>query len=373
MKKNEKKISRRRLWTIRAGIFLALFILAEVVLRFMGYKPGVAADFYYHSESSMEYDSVLIADEYGITHHAPNGQFITGQYLNEDGFMSAVEHTKEAMDSLRKLGKKVVLLVGDSFTQGCCPDTYQESFAYLLNESDEYEVLNFGVGGTDPLHYELIVKRYVPMLEPDLVTVAVYLGNDQMDYDRTAKPYIPVCYPVKNGPWLSSEATLRLRKPNTHFKTFAAAKEFYCTYYTLWGDENSFFEKVIRHSVILSRVYLSVKFRLELRNQQKLGNNFTREDKPPYTYNHLKEISDFCAQGDTPLLMVAIPTPMEAEENEDIKKKYNHFFNALTWHATTKNFSLDDYDGSGVGNHFNAQGHLKFKKFIQPYVENKLK
>jgi hypothetical protein len=276
------------------------------------------------------------------------------------------------MDSLRKIGKKVVLLVGDSYTNGCCPDTYQDCFASLLNESDDYEVLNFGVGGTDPLHYELVVKKYLPILKPDLVFIAVYLGNDEMAYDRTAKPNIPVCYPIKQGPWLSSEAPIHLRKANTYFKNFKEAEDFYFTYYSLWSDRSNFFEKTIRHSILLSRVYLKWKERRENKRVAAKGVLFDVPEKPPFTYNHLKEIETFCQEKNTPTLFVAIPSPADANNKINLKQKYGHLFNEITWYSKVSNLSYSDYDGRSEGNHFNNQGHLKFTQFVRPLLESKL-
>lgn len=364
-KVKDSKPGRWKVFRIRLTIFIIFFVLAEIVLRIMGYKPGVAADFYYHS-GDLVHDNVLYGDEMGITHHRQNGQFLNDQRINKEGFFSEVEYTKQAMDSLRRQGKKIVLLVGDSFTQGCCPDSYKECFAYRLNQSNKYEVLNFGVGGTDPLHYELIVKKYLPLLQPDAVMVAVYLGNDRMDYDRTPKPYIPVCYPVKNGPWLSSEAYINLAPANTYFKSFKESREFYFTYYSLRGDNARWYEKVIRPSIILSRIYLYFK----ISNAERT--DFPELDylpgKPPYTYEHLKTIQELCADSKTPVLFTAIESPEDIAAKVNSKKKYAYFFKELPWHLA-KDIPIENYDGVNSGNHYTAVGHRKFANFARPLLE----
>jgi hypothetical protein len=365
---NPEKPGRWKVFRIRLQIFIALFIVVEIVLRIMGYKPGVADDFYYNS-GDLVHDNILFGDEMGITHHRSSGRFLNDQQINKEGYFSEIEFTMEAMDSLRKRGKKVVLLVGDSYTQGCCPDSYTKSFAYRINQSDDYEVLNFGVGGTDPLHYELVVKKYLPLLKPDLVLVAVYLGNDRMAYDRTPKPFVPVCYPVKNGPWLSSEAYINLAPANTYFKSFEEACEFFFTYYSLRGKNAKWYEKIIKHSIILSRIYLH--FKIQAAEKDMASKLYRSPEKPPFTYNHLKEIQRFCGTNSTPVVFAAIESPEDMTNQVNSRKEYGYFFNEIKWHLP-EGIQLDDYDGLQHGNHFTASGHGKFAKFLKPLIQKAL-
>ena len=374
----QKETSKRKKWwrilKIQCLVFLILFVLLEIGLRLAGFKPGVLDDWYYQS-GEVEWDPVLYGDEMGITHHRQSGNFIPDQVLNKEGFMSEVEYTAGAMDSLRARGKKVILLVGDSYTQGCCAESYRRSFAHLLNNSEEYEVLNFGVGGTDPLHYELVVKKYLPLLKPDLVSVNVYLGNDQMDYDRTPKPFIPVCYPVKNGPWLSSEAFTNLRPENTYFKNFEGAKKFFYTYYSLNSEDATWYEKVIRKSIIFSRIYLYIRLRrASSKHQEKYPVNRDpyAQYKPPFTYQHLKEIERFCLENNTPVLFTAIPSPEHIINGEDLKRKFHHLFEDLRWDCVS-GIVPEDYDGKKHSNHFIDSGHRKYATFLKQKMEEVLK
>ncbi|MFK7787809.1 MAG: hypothetical protein AB8B56_21990 [Crocinitomicaceae bacterium] len=361
--KSKKKVRRTQLL-----VFLVLFILAEIVLRLLGYKPGVLNDHYYQP-GEVSYLPILYADEMGITHHKTKEFFYEDQVMNEEGFFSDVPYTKRAMDSLRRAGKKVVFLVGDSYASGCCPGSYEMSFAYLLNQSEEYEVLNFGVGGTDPLHYELVVKKYLPMLEPDLIVVPVYFGNDIMPYDRTPKPFIPVCYPVDEGHWMSSEPYFNLRKPNTYFKNFEEAKDFYYTYYSLRSDESNWFERTIAHSIILTRIYLYAKIKLgEIGQGDK---RYIPPKEPPFSYNHLKAIDDFCAENTTPVVFTAIESPVDISGGVNSRKQYHYVFNELKW-SYPKTISLDDYDGSHIGAHYNEAGQKKYTDFLRPKIEKML-
>lgn len=331
-------------------------------------KPGVLEDQFY-LDGIAEYDPILVGDEVGITHYAQQGSYSDRDLINEEGFFSEIEFTAEAMDSIRDLGKKIVLLVGDSYTSGCCADAYSQSFAGLLTGSDEYEILNFGVGGTDPLQYELVVKKYLPLLKPDAVVVVSYLGNDEMPYDRTPKPLIPICYPIKDGHWLNSEYPIYYNRADTHLENFEDAKAFYYTYYSLRSEQSNFFEKLIRPSIILSKVYLFL--RITSRHYKLDDEIYTPHVHPRFSYNHFKAIADFCQGEDVPVEFTTIASPVDIENNVEVRKEYNYFFNEIEWDLP-ENLSLDDYDGMSIVSHFNNLGHRKYADFLHPLILKQL-
>ncbi len=361
------KESKLSIWKKRLIVFVVLFLVAEIALRFVGYKPGVIEDFYFH-RGELQYDSLLYADEVGITHVVPGETLIVGGKVNSEGFFSRIEYTKASMDSIRGSGKKVVMLIGDSYTQGCCADEYNGTFAHLLNQSNEYEVLNFGIPGADPVQYRLIVEKYVPILEPDLILVAVYGGNDILEYNRTAKPFVPLAYPIKKGPWLNSEGPIYLTKQGTYFKTFDEAKAHYFKYFSLWSDESTFFERTIRYSVIFSRPYLKWKTRVrfeEIKHQmpKKLDNmSFSKEN--------LEKLSVFSKKHNIPVQYALIPSPSDILNRVDLKKKYDFVFGSLPYHFPEK-LLIEDYDGTEDANHFNNEGHRKYAMFLSTLIETK--
>ncbi len=368
----ERASKRRRRWKvfrIRLVIFLIFWFLIEVTMRMLGYKPGVIVDAYYQ-EGEAIYDPILLADSNGVTRHSRTGVFYAGQFINEQGYFSKVNFTRQAMDSLRREGKKVVMLVGDSYAAGCCIPDFDQTFANRINASDEYEVLNLGVGGVDPLHYELVIKKFLPVLKPDLVLVTVFLGNDEMSYDRTPKPYIPVCYAIKNGFWFSSEANIGLAQPNEYFRNFDEASDFYFNYYSLRSSRVAWYEKVIRNSILASRFYLLSK---QLLRKWELGDQrYSPPEKPLFTYQHLNNINTYCGEHDTPVIFTGIPCPTDISGEIDVRTEYAHLFGDLPW-SSPKGLSSDDYLGPQVGDHFNTSGHHKFADFLLPLIENQLK
>ena len=369
MKQGKSRLSWK--WIrIQIIILLGLFIFVEVLLRIFGFRPGVVDKrFYVRDPHPIQYDSILYADSFGITHHLPTGQFINGQILNSEGYFSAIEYTEQSMDSVRNENKKIIMLVGDSYTQGCCASNYQKSFAALLNNRKQ-EVLNFGVGGTDPLHYRLQVERYVPELKPDVVVIAVYLGNDIMPYDRSVKPYVPVCYPVKNGYWISSEKPFHLDTVDTAFRNFNEVRQFYYKHYSLHGTDNSFFEKSIKWSVIFSTIYLKFKELFRAKEFWKIMP--PRLAKPKYTARHLEAIRNYCASLNTPVIFAAIPSPIDIRKRVDLPAAYDFLFEGVTVYFPD-DIRKSDYDGQKIGNHFKDSGHEKYANFLNQLIQLKLK
>lgn len=362
------KESKWTIWKYRVAIFIALFLLLELCLRIVGLKPGVIDDFYFH-QGKVVFNPVLYGDEKGISHFESDATVIINGVINSQGFMSEVDFTKESVDSIRNTGKKTIMLIGDSYTQGCCADAFKNTFANLLNKSTDYEILNFGIPGADPLQYRLIVEKYAELLQPDLILVAVYGGNDIMEYNRTAKPFIPLAYPVKNGPWLNSEGPIYLTVQGTYFKNFKAAKHHYFDYFSLWSDQSNFFERTIRYSVVFSRLYLKYKTHMRFKEiEYQMPSNL---DHQIYSRLHLEGIKSLADSLKTPVLFTLIPSPDDIMKNTDLRKKYNFVFGDLIYDVPRKIF-IEDYDGFSDANHFNNDGHQKYAQFLKELIDAKL-
>jgi len=82
-------------------------------------------------------------------------------------------------------GKKVrVAFVGDSFTFGCWAKNFQSSFVGAFEthlSKDNYEVLNFGVGGYGLSDIELLLREEISHFHPDYIFLAFFNGNDFRD------------------------------------------------------------------------------------------------------------------------------------------------------------------------------------------------
>lgn len=96
-------------------------------------------------------------------------------------------------------GTTRILLVGDSFVFGVgveLKDTLGKQLERALNEahlSQPVEVVAAGVPSYGIDAYALLIERWVPRLHPDLVIVALYPGNDLLDYElKASDPHIVI-------------------------------------------------------------------------------------------------------------------------------------------------------------------------------------
>ena len=167
-------------------------------------------------------------DSLGINRNDPHYSAweAMGYTINEDGFRSPYKFQKSFLDSLKvSKNKPVIAIIGDSYVEGIGADKIQECFADILHE--DFIILNFGLGGSDPLQYELIAKQYIPELLPDLVVTVVYAGNDIFPYRRIPNPGTPLYYQTNAG-WLSSVMPPCFGgKPGEIFLTSQNAYNFY--------------------------------------------------------------------------------------------------------------------------------------------------
>lgn len=77
--------------------------------------------------------------------------------------------------------KKVsVVAIGDSMTYGMSA-SHRDSWPRQLQRLIGEPVYNMGLGGYGPVHYAHLLTEFALPMEPDLVIVGVYFGNDLMD------------------------------------------------------------------------------------------------------------------------------------------------------------------------------------------------
>lgn len=355
-------------------IFSVLFLVLEIILRIFGFRAGTSID-EFKPQTHPEYVERFVSDESGINHlKRGNSMSMPGTVINNQGFRGDIDYTPHTIDSLKKRsGKEVVMIIGDSYVEGCCPDSVSISFPDLLNKSKKYAVLNFGVAGTDPLQYELVAKKYIPLLKPDRVVVAIYFGNDISFFKRVPTPYVPLTFPFKNNKWIFQVAPNYLSGEVDYlFKSEKEAYQFFLDKYTLRGNNRNGFEKTISYSVIFSKLYLAVELRRKLWKWQDLNRNVKVVDADEVTYSRISNISNICDSLNVPLLFVGIPAPEEAKEGKGLKAKYQKDFKTINWHVPF-NFTTDDYDGKDAGNHFNNQGHKKYADFLEQLLDKKEK
>lgn len=361
------------MWKRKLGIqfliFIGLFILAELLLRLFGMKSGTLIDDFKIQENPV-YEPRFKADELGINYIDENATtLMLGTKINKQGFRDYINYTPEIIDSIKNIAKKeVVMIIGDSYVEGCCPDTVINSFPDIINRNNNLKVLNMGISGTDPLQYQLIAQKYLPLLKPNKVVVVFYFGNDILTFERQATPYSPLTFPFKNNKWLFGVAPNHLsQKLNYSFKSADEAYQFYIDKYTLTGNNRNFIERTFSYSVIFSKIYLYV----EHRNARKLWESkgiVYNWDGFDIAHKRLVAIQKMADSLNVSALFVGIPSPEEAANNENLREKYKTLFKEIKWDVP-KNLNKEDYDGMNISNHFNNNGHIKYAEFLENVIE----
>jgi hypothetical protein len=107
--------------------------------------------------------------------------------INSRGFKDVEFPTQKAPGTIR------VIALGDSFTYGAVP--YASNYVTLLKHAlrDRFgnvEVLNMGIPGTGPRDYLELFVTEAAALEPDIVVVSLFLGNDFVSSTRRVRSYI---------------------------------------------------------------------------------------------------------------------------------------------------------------------------------------
>lgn len=115
---------------IQVLIFSLLFIILEVTFRQMGYKKGLMTDSI-HPIKGIIPQALFQSDDFGINSYSLNTTRIPNDYqLNSQGFISKLDFDSASLAKARiHNGKQLIFLVGDSYTEGCCDQPHDSSFA----------------------------------------------------------------------------------------------------------------------------------------------------------------------------------------------------------------------------------------------------
>ncbi len=368
---NKKPITWKRRLKIQFFVFMGLFLFVEIILRLFGMQAGTLIDDFKIQENPI-YEPRFTADEMGINYINKDATtLMLGTKINKQGFRDSIDYTPEIIDSIKTIAKKeVVMIVGDSYVEGCCPDTVTNSFPDIINRDKKYKVLNLGISGTDPLQYQLMAQKYLPLFKPNKLVVVFYFGNDILTFERNATPNAPLTFPFKDNKWIFGVAPNHLSlKLNHSFTSANEAYTFYMDKYTLRGTNRNSIEKALSYSVICSKIYLYIEHRNSRKLWESKGISYNW-DGFDIAHKRLATIKKNADSLNIETLFVGIPSPEEAANKENLKEKYKNLFKEIEWQVPT-NLTKDDYDGMSISNHFNNEGHKKYAVFLQQYIESK--
>jgi hypothetical protein len=229
------KMSERRLWGLRLLVvgmsFTASLVLVEVIVRVYGLNNMTQAI------SSSAGDLTEVYEFSRARHHRllPNARYrhleVEFDYLWANNSLGMRDRER----SMRKdNGTFRILFLGDSMVQGYGVSQEQTMAALLeasLNKPTRekpIEVLNGGIFGYSPLLEYLFLKEIMPLVEPDIVIVGFFLGNDVGDdYFYTQQARLDdrgaVSFEEANWPWNYKDELLKNDVKNAKIDSNAQA------------------------------------------------------------------------------------------------------------------------------------------------------
>jgi hypothetical protein len=395
---------------------LATLIVAEIVLRFIGYEPGRI----YYAPWFKPVDSLVVqqysfeADDDGITrmnseakshietsikiHDSTNTsshstfsevnslihdfrQLVDGDVKNElaDRYKQVKENHVVWFDSLildyvqsplnengfksivfrqTDSSRKKILVIGDSHAFGHSCKNVTSSFADILLAKG-YVVYNTGLSGADPAQYQAIAEKYIPMLKPDYVLVNLFLENDVVYYKRELKPNQPYLWVTNAGHLFACPEGVYFNSPTAAYNNMLRN---YFIPATNWQN------KLLASTTITTFVWRA------LQKYFHVVNNSTPEFRDYdekvlaasttllYTNNHVQSILEVSKLSNAQCLVFTIPKQTATGLKK--AKDFPLLLNQIAFYEC--DFKTDDY--ADAGGHLNDVGHNKFALFIDSLV-----
>jgi hypothetical protein len=329
------------------GWILFVLLLIEMVFRMLGNKPGDISPGW---SNFSKVDTLKVKNDFycsnGIVISSKENDTAYHSHINAEGFRNKEFNQ---VDSSRP----VILLIGDSYTFGLSAKPISASFADILKTDTSAEYINLGIPAADPVQYEFLARKYIPVFKPSLVIIPFFLGNDIMLQDRKIDTVNPF--------WVNTNAGgFFLDIDNRHFKTPEQAYNYIINEkYNLAGSGN-ILEKIIGRSAVLSKLY-SVKSRLEERDK------FDAAVKTmDITKSHLYIIAALCKQQNAILKIIVIPELREAHLTvAELRAKYQALFNdpllkeSVSVPQVAESWYVPYPDG-----HLNNTGHQYYASYI---------
>jgi lysophospholipase L1-like esterase len=265
---------------------------------------------------------------------------------------------------------KKVLLLGDSFVYGLAASPSYNSFADLLIAKG-YIVYNTGICGADPAQYAAILEKYLVKLEPDVVILNFYQGNDFMLFPREAKTNEPFEHLTNIG-FIESA-------PLGHYLNVQESYQFYKNLASV--PTSSRFYSLCKKSSAFSWIYsLLVKTGIVYHDQHQkyygLRDAISKEEMSLNTKVHIDKMNTLAKENEIPFINVIIPVKPEFKYSD---KNYNpYFIDAEALDISFANWEyhypkiLDVKDYEEDGGHFNNKGSEKYAEYLDQLIKNKL-
>jgi len=253
-----------------------------------------------------------------------------------------------------------VLIIGDSFVWGMSAKPYYNSFVDLLLARNML-VFNAGISSIDPIQYLSICKIYVDSIEPDLVIVNFYEGNDVMNKERIHAENRPHEH-ITNAGFFESN-------PEGQYLTAQEAYAYFENQMRI--PQNTFINKLLGKTALGS-----VFWTLTHPNQRyRYSSQLTQEEGIAYTKTYIDSIAYYLNDKELPYFFTITP-----DESGDYNKnktvlgydtsKVKQVFDDLEYYIPN-NLTHEDYN-EPKDIHLNNAGSLKYANFIDSLIKIKL-
>lgn len=278
---------------------------------------------------------------------AETGHFSFDSYwenpINKQGFYS-IEHDDTCQ------GKAKIMIIGDSFVWGHSASNPLLSFSNRLL-LDGYCVYNFGISGADVPQYKMILKNYAAEINPDIIIVSYYLGNDIQFFDRPIISTVPIFYSTNAGNLYSHRNG---EVYYDHQQAYDAITEY------SYVPDKPWYAVIARTFSITTIVWKVVT---QFKDWWKHISLLHFSDQVPESSKNMKRLVEMSSSLGYPVRVVAIPELV----NSGLEYYHGqpHFFRDLDVvkpALTTEHYNMDD-------GHFNDSGHLFYANYLDTLIQ----
>ena len=253
-----------------------------------------------------------------------------------------------------------IMFIGDSFAWGMSAKPYYNSFIDLLLAKD-YQVFNFGIPSVDPIQYYSLCKSYLDSIQPDLVLINFYEGNDFMNSKRIHAENIPHEHITNAGFFESSPEGIYLNP--------AEAYAYYAQLMRI--PENSLINQFLGKTAIGSLIWTQT----HPKTRYHYTANLDKEKSITYTKSYIDSIGLFLDTKEVNYFFLITPEEAAAYNQKQETIRFNvaaieQTFTNLEYYIP-HNLKHEDYN-QPKDIHFNNLGSLKFANFIDSIIKIKL-
>ncbi len=216
--------------------------------------------------------------------------------LNTEGFRSIAFRNDTTT-------RKKIFIIGDSYVYGMSACPFHASFTDNLL-AQGYMLYAAGIPGTDPAQYAAIAEKYIPIINPDLVVMCFYEGNDYMPFDRSCSPQHPLEYLTNAGFYQSS--------PFGKFMTLHESYNYYKALNTIPNQSLSVLNGIMAKTTITSLLWgalLNVGFVKHegVAMSKKRLDEMEKKRSPLHTSKHILAFNNACKKNNVRVLYSVIP------------------------------------------------------------------